>query len=369
MKKTIAISLAVILALSTLVGCTGQETPNNTPDNSTANQSPPVQNNQTSPSPAPAPASPEQNTPDDPPEVAAVPGHVRLGGLRGPGGMGMVKLLEDSENGQTRNTYDYFYGNSADELTPKFLQGELDIIAVPVNLASILYHNTNGAAKIFAVTTKGVLYIVEKGGETIQTVEDLRGQEMFSVGKGSSHEFTLRYIFERNGLNPETDVEIDWIVEPPAVVAAMSTRDHAIAMLPQPFVSVAQVQVPDFRIALDLTREWEALGTGTSFLGTCWIVRSEFVDNHPGALEIFMEEFAASTDYVNSNLSAGAALVEKYVGINTPIAERALPFCNLVAIYGEEMRHETQSFLEVLFGLAPQAIGGSLPGSDFYHGA
>jgi len=359
MKRILTLTLAALLAFSLLAACGGQDTSGDASGNQTG--SPP----------------PEQNTPDQnnqggtgtdtpvPPE----PGHVRVGGLRGPGGMGIVKLLEDAENGQTLNTYESFYGNSADELTPKFLQRELDIIAVPANLASILYHNTNGAAKVFAITTRGVLYIVEKGGQRINSISDLRGQEMFSVGKGSSHEFTQRYIFERNGLNPDTDVTVDWIVEPPAVVAAMAAQDHAIAMLPQPFVTVAQTQIQDFRIALDLTQEWEKLGTGTQFLGTVWIVHSDFAENNPGALEIFMEEFAASTDFVNNNHAEGAALVEKFVGVGTPIAQRAIPHCNLVAISGAEMKPIMHGFLEVLLGLAPQSIGGSLPGDDFYYGA
>ena len=60
--------------------------------------------------------------------------NIRLGGLKGPTSMGMAKLLDDAENGLTANTYEFTMAASANELTPKLIQGELDILAVPANV-------------------------------------------------------------------------------------------------------------------------------------------------------------------------------------------------------------------------------------------
>ena len=358
MKRFFTICLAAMLMLALLAGCGGSNTPANSPQGS------PTPAN----TPSPSPVAPS-NTPDSPPPEPAEPVNIRLGGLKGPGGMGMVKLLDDAENGLTRNTYEYFYGNSADELTPKFLQGEFDIIGIPANMAAILYNNTAGGAKIIALTATGVMYIVEKGGEEIQTVADLKGHDMYSTGKGSTAEFAMRYLFRENGLKPDEDVSIEWIVGPTEIVASMSVKDHAIAMLPQPFVTVALTQVPDLRVALDLNAEWEALGTASQFLSAVLIVRSEFAENHPEALDIFLEEFKASTDYVNANPPEAAALIEKYGIIAAPIAERALPACNLVSTYGAEMKPIMKSYLEVIYEQEPASVGGTLPADDFYYGS
>ena len=356
MRRFFTICLAAALMLTLLVGCGGQNAPVNSPLGS--------------PTPANTPDTPSPNpvTPDSPSPSPAEPVNIRLGGLKGPGGMGMLKLLDDAENGLTRNTYEHIIGNSADELTPKFLQGELDIIAVPANMAAILYNNGSNA-KILCISAKGILYIVEKGGEEIQTVADLKGQELYSPGKGSIAEYSLRYIFEQNGLHPSDDVSIEWMVEPTEIVASMATKDHAVAMLPQPFVTVAMTQVPELRVALDLTKEWDALGTDSQFLSTVLIVRSEFAENNPEAVDIFMEEFKASVDYMNANLPEAAALVEKYGIIAAPIAERAIPACNLVSISGAEMKSIVQSSLQVIYEQAPASVGGKLPADDFYYGS
>ena len=44
---------------------------------------------------------------------------IRLGGLKGPTSMGMVKLLSDNDAGTTTNHYAFTMAGSADELTPQ----------------------------------------------------------------------------------------------------------------------------------------------------------------------------------------------------------------------------------------------------------
>ena len=165
---------------------------------------------------------------------------IRLGALKGPTTMGLVKLLADSDTQTTVNTYAFTLAGSADELTPKFLQGELDIIAAPLNLGSVLYHNSEGAVQLLAVNTLGVIYIVEKGGETVTDWESLRGQTIYATGKGSTPEYALRYLLEQNGLDPDKDLTIEWKSEPTEIVAQMAAQDHVVAMMPQPYVTVAR---------------------------------------------------------------------------------------------------------------------------------
>ena len=50
-----------------------------------------------------------------------------------------------------------------------------------------------------------------------------------------------------------------------------------------------------------------------------------------------------------------------------PIAEAAIPKCNLKYLDGEEMKTALGGYLEVLMEQNPESIGGSLPGDDFYY--
>lgn len=294
------------------------------------------------------------------------PVSIRLGGLKGPTSMGMVKLLDDAENKKTANEYEFTMAAAADELTPKLLKGEIDIVSVPANLGSVLYNNSDGAVQAIAVSTLGVIYIVEKGGETIQSLEDLKGQTIYATGKGTTPEYALQYLLAQSGLDSEKDVTIEWKSEPTEVVAQMATMDHAIAMMPQPFVTVASNQLENLRIAIDLTKVWDDLDNGSRFITAALIARTDFVKENPEAVAKFLEEYKASVEFTNNNLSEGAALVEKYDIVKAPIAEKAIPYCNMVCITGKDMKTSLAGYLEILFGQNPKAVGGKLPGDDFY---
>ncbi|MCQ2469036.1 MAG: ABC transporter substrate-binding protein [Ruminococcus sp.] len=291
---------------------------------------------------------------------------IRLGGLKGPTSMGMVKLLDDAEKNATENKYEFTMAASADELTPKLLKGELDIIAVPANLGSVLYNNSQGAVKTIAVNTLGVVYILEKGGDSIKSLSDLKGKTIYASGKGSTPEYTLKYLLQESGLDAENDVTIEWKNEPTEVVAQMSSMDNAVALMPQPFATVAQTQLDDLRIAVDLTKEWDCLDNGSKCITASLIVRSDFASKNPETVKTFLEEYENSTEFVNVNVTEGANLVEKYDIIKAPIAEKAIPYCNIVCITGNKMKTSLSGYLEILYNLNPAAVGGKLPDDSFY---
>ncbi len=291
---------------------------------------------------------------------------IHLGGLKGPTSIGMVKLLDDAEQNKTENTYDFTMAGSADELTPKLLKGELDIIAAPANLGSVLYNKSSGAVKMIAVNTLGVVYIVENGGNEISTLSSLKGKKIYATGKGSTPEYALNYLLSQSGLAVGEDVDVEWKSEPAEVVAKMATEKHSIAMLPQPYVTVAQNQLKNLRIAVGLNGEWEKLDNGSEFITAGLIVRTAFAKEHPEAVKKFLEEYAKSTDYVNKNTEDAATLVEKYDIVKAPVAKKAIPYCNIVCITGKEMKTALKGYFDILFRQNKSSVGGKLPGDDFY---
>lgn len=292
---------------------------------------------------------------------------VRLAALKGPTAMGLVHLLNEAENGNTENEYDFFLAGSADEITPKLIQGQIDIASVPVNLASVLYNKTGGQMQLLAVNTLGVVYIVEKGGESIQSIADLKGKTIYATGKGSTPEYSLTYIMAQNGIDISKDVTMEWKSEPTEVVALMNAQENAVAMLPQPYVTVAQTQVEGLRVALDLTQCWDELNVGSRMITAGIVARKEFVEQNPEAVEAFMKEFAASAAYANEDVAGAAQLIEKYGIVKAAVAQKALPKCNIVCITGDEMIAALPGYLQVLFDLNPAAVGGKLPAEDFYY--
>lgn len=213
---------------------------------------------------------------EEPKETGKAPIDVNIMALKGPTAMGLVEMMENSD-------YNFSIAASVDEVSPKLLQGETDIAAIPANLASVLYNKTEGDIQVLAINTLGVLYIVENG-ETIQSAADLKGKTIYASGKGATPEYALNYILSSNGINPETDVTIEWKSEHSECVAALASQENAVAMLPQPFVTTAQTKNPEIRTALDLTKEWDALQEGeekkSSMITGVVVVRKEIGRAH-----------------------------------------------------------------------------------------
>ena len=291
---------------------------------------------------------------------------IRLGGLKGPTTMGMVKLLEDNANGETELKYEFTMAAMADELTPQLLKGDLDILAVPANLGAVLYSKSNGGVQMIAVNALGLIYVVEKGGESIQSLEDLAGKTVYATGKGSTPEYVLTYLLAQHGLTLGTDVQVEWKSEPTEVVAQMATEEQSVAMLPQPFVTVASNQLENLRVALDLTEEWKALDNGSQLVTAGLIIRKAFAEEHPEAVAKFLEEYAASTAFANEHVEEAAQLIEKYDIVKAAIAQKALPFCNIVCVTGEDMVQMTTGYFQVLYDQNPASLGGAMPEADFF---
>lgn len=298
-------------------------------------------------------------------EVASV--KMRIAGLKGPTTMGLVKVMEDAEKGETKNEYEFTVAGTADEITPLLLKGELDLAAVPANLASVLYNRSEGEIVTLAVNTLGVVYIVEKG-DTIANIEDLRGKTIYATGQGSTPEYALRYILKKNGIDPDKDVDLQFKSQPDEVVALLKKADSGVAMLPQPYVTVAGNNVEGLSIKIDLTKEWEKIDSESMFLTGVMVVRREFLEENEAAVGEFLKEYKASTEWVNANVDEAAALIEKVGIVKAPIAKKAIPYCNITYIDGDKMQAALSGYLKVLFDLNPKAVGGKLPADDFYYG-
>ena len=285
--------------------------------------------------------------------------------------MGMVQFMDEADNGGI-DTYNYKFTVAAaiDEITPKIIQGNIDIAAVPSNLAAILYNNTQGKVQVLAIGTLGTLYIAESG-DTIGSAGDLLGKTIYASGKGAMPEYALNYVLKSNGINPESDVSIEWKSEHTECAMAMAVNKNAIAMLPQPYATTAMNLNESIRIALDLTAEWEksqntADNQSVLIMGVV-IARTEFAGQNPIAMNDFLDRYFKSVSYVNQNLSESARLIGKYEIVTEAVAQAALPYCNITFIEGMEMKSKLSGFLSVLFEQNPQSIGGALPDDAFYY--
>lgn len=286
---------------------------------------------------------------------------IRIAALKGPTGMGMVKLADK----QNYPNYTASIEASPDALNPRIISGEVDVAAVPVNLASVLYNKLDGDISVLAVSTLGVLYVVEAGSE-VNSVADLAGKTVYATGQGATPEYILNYLLDKNGV--AGSVEVNYVGEHAALATMLADGSAEIGMLPEPNVTSTLAGNDNLRIALNLTEEWNKV-CSTELVQGVVIARKSFVNEHPEAIEQFLREYEKSSAFVNENIDEAAKLIVD-VGIlgNVEIAKKAIPNCNISFSKGEAMHKAVEGMLAVLFEANPKSIGGKLPDKDFYYG-
>lgn len=293
---------------------------------------------------------------------------IRVGSMKGPTSMGLLYMMEDAEAGKTENNYEFQMVTAADELLPLMIKGEMDIALVPANVASVLYNKTEGGICVIDINTLGVLYMVS-GDTNLQSIADLQGKTIYLTGKGTTPDYVLQYILSQNGLSAQ-DCTLEYKSEATEVAALLAEDPDAIGLLPQPFVTAACAQNEALSIIFDMNEEWEKVqGEGGSRMVTgVTVVRKEFLEENENAVKTFLAEHEASAAAINADPAGGATLVvEAGIVAKEPIAQKAIPFCHIVSITGEDMKQALSGYLQVLYDQSPEAVGGNLPGDDFYY--
>ena len=388
-KKLVSIAMALVLAASVLAGCGSQQGSGTTAAGAAAQESSAAvsapEAASTAETAAAAPEAAQAASTEQTAASTAVTAAdaaateelssdtVRVGTLKGPTAMGLVKFMDEADSGALSDgQYQFTMYDAPDQLVPLVVKGDVDIAMVPGNLASVLYQKTKGNVQVFAINTLGVLYIVDNGNP-VSSVADLKGRGIAASGMGSTPQYVLNYILQQNGLDPEKDVDVTWCDDHSMALQMLMKDNSLLAMLPQPFVTVAQTKADTIHVDLDLTEEWnrtqeKAQNPSQLVMGVA-IVNKSFAEKNPEALRAFMSHYEESVKFVNSNVDEAAALVGKYDIVPEGVAKKAIPACNITYIAGEDMKNGLSGFLQVLKDEDPSAVGGALPADDFYYTA
>ena len=285
---------------------------------------------------------------------------INIASMKGPTSIGLVKLYSDSDNDLTHNHYNYSVYGAADEITGGLIKGEIDVAAVPANLASVLFNKTEGGIITAGINTLGVTYILTTD-PNVNTLQDLKGKTIYATGQGTTPEYTLRHILSSNGIDPDKDVNIQYYKEGSEVVANASLADNAILMLPQPYATIAMNQMENCRNIIDLNKEWSKISEDSNIVTGVIVVRKEFLENNREDFDKFLEEYGNSTEFANKNTEECAELLEKYDIFKAAIALKAIPYCNVTLITGTAMKEQLIPYLQVLSDANPASVGGSIP--------
>ena len=365
MKKTMKLLAAALAGTLVLGGCAGnKETTAASAESETVKETE-AQSTEAESSQAEAETEKEETETSD---AAGSGTAIRVGSLKGPTSMGLAELMDRAEKGETENDYTFTMAGKADELVGSIASGDLDIVLVPANVASILYTKTQGNVNVIDINTLGVLYVVASD-DSISSMEDLKGKTVYMTGKGTTPEYVMNYLLSENGLT-DGDVTLEFKSEAAEVASVLKEDPSAVGVLPQPFATAACIQNEALKPVLDLTEQWNLLNkeNGSQLVTGVTIVRSDFLKEHEDAVKLFIEDHKVSAAYTSEHLDEAAEMVAA-LGIveKAPVAKKAMPACNIVCITGDEMKSALSGYLSVLEAADAKSVGGQLPADDFYY--
>lgn len=290
----------------------------------------------------------------------------RIAALKGPTAMSIVKMLEDDKSAESPR-YEAELYTAGDEIVPLIAKGEVDIALIPTNLAATLYQKTEGGVQLLDVNAGNVLYAVSHD-EALNDLAGLKGKTVYMTGKGTTPEWTLRYLMNKAGLT-ESDLTIEFKSEATEVLSALGQDTSAAGILPQPFATVAMMQDQELSLNFSLDDAWKQYSVdGSGIVTGVTIVRKAFAEEHPAAVAQFVQDHKQSVDAAAEDPQAVAQLIEEYGIVKAAVAGQVLENFNpLAAVSGSEMQSWVVGYLDMLFEMSPDAVGGKLPDEGFYY--
>jgi len=213
----------------------------------------------------------------------------------------------------------------------------------------------------------------------VRTLEDLKGKTVEVAGQGATPDYVFRKILADHGLVPGRDLTFGYSLAYPEIAQALIAGRVSLALLPEPFATMASSGKPDLISVADIQDEWaRAGGVGDNrgnnlgnyrgnYPMTLLAVDGAFATANPGAIAKILDAVKNSIEWVTAHPAEAGALAEKYdLGLKAAVVAAAIPKSNYVFIPAVEARPSLEALFTLFLENAPVSIGGALPGDKFY---
>lgn len=287
--------------------------------------------------------------------------------LGGPSAISMIKMLKEKPYLGKNTNVTYEMLKQVPLIQANMLNKKADFIVAPTNMGAMVYNKTKGEYLLADVYSWGVLYL--SSTEEIKSWEDLKGKEIYLIGKTGTPGIVTNNLLKLNGLEPEKDVKLIYLSSPQELASYMIAGKAKTAILPEPVQTQVLMKNKNVKVAMNIQEEWaKKYDSKLGFPQSSIFVKKELVDSRPDVVRAFLREHKASINWVNAN-KADAGLTGKELGImpSEKIIEKSIPRCNLNYVDAKDAKKATEDFLKTILSFNPKAIGDKLPDEGFYY--
>ena len=255
-----------------------------------------------------------------------------------------------------------------DQLRAMVLNGEVDFVAVPTNVAANLY-NKEVKIQLVNVSVWGILGMMTND-ENLKTLADFEGKNIVVPFRSDMPDIVLKELLKAQGIK----AELSYVSNPLDAMQQiiMGRADHVL--LAEPAISMALRKTGSFPLkaiaptlfrSADLQKEW-----ATTFKTDHDIPQAGMAvlgDLDPSIIKRFNEEYKKALVWYKANpKEAGVETAKALPMLDAVALADSIKYINLKYLNAVDSKEKLESFLKILMKSEPKLIGGKIPDDGFY---
>jgi NitT/TauT family transport system substrate-binding protein len=270
------------------------------------------------------------------------------------------------ESGQFYSDFilDLHYWTNTDEALALLAAEKTDFAVLPITVATNIYAKNIDIALIGVHEWK-VFYLLAPENSSFDGWQSLKGKNVYMpVGRGHTLDILTRYTLQKEGIDPDEDLQINY-APPPEIVSLFVAGKVDYAALPEPFVTQGILK-GNGKIVLDFQEFWgESTGMPKRIPIAGLFVQRSFLNEYPEESKEMARIFAESTTWANENIDQAIEFSSEILPIPPSVMKSAMSRTEFDYIPIADCQVEVENFLNKMHELYPEGLP-NLPDNGFY---
>lgn len=282
-----------------------------------------------------------------------------------PDGLPALSLVNMMDTKKIDNIQlNYKVEKMSDALIVDMLKREGDIVIVPSNFSAQLYNKKLGY-KILGTIGWGSFYVVSR--DNINSLEELKGKEVYTFGKGLTPDLIFQSILEKKGIN-KNSIKINYLSSGNEVASLYLGKKVDTIVIPEPMLSKVLSKSPTSTIVANLNDEWKNItNSDLGYPQSTLVIKEEIYETNPKFVKEFINKLTESISKLYKNSGETVENVKRNsLSIDTSVLDKVLTRANIFYTPIIDCKEEYNNYFKILELTNKKVIGGKLPDEEIF---
>ena len=197
-------------------------------------------------------------------------------------------------------------GAGADKVMTSLISGDADIGFMGSEASIYVYQEGSAdyAVNFAQLTQRAGNFLVGRSAEPDFSWQDLKGKKVLGGRAGGMPEMVFEYILKKNGIDPQTDLNINQGIDFGSTAAAFSEGSGDFTVEFEPSATALEMEGKGYVVA--------SLGTDSGYVPyTAFSAKKSYLKENPDVIQRFTNALQKGMDYVRSHSPSETASVIK----------------------------------------------------------